>query len=434
MPLLQHPALQGVRRLWKAAPLPPAVRRALMSRVYGWLEWLHLVRRRPALAWRMRRTRAGGSAPRILYRPDVRTLEPGDLVLSGFLSAHMGIGRSSRMGAQALERGGVRLHRHDLGRDPTGHSLAKVAPGGVWLAFCNPPEAVHFMTHAAHPLFERRYRIGFWAWELAQLPDDWVEALPLFHEVWAGSPFVADAVRKAAEGTDVKVRMIPYPLPEMSAARADRARFGWRPGELAVLCMFDVNSTAARKNPLGAVEAFQRAFRPDDATVRLVVKANAKGGDPELVPAFLRERVADWPNISLLIAELSDADADDLLASADVFVSLHRSEGFGLSIAQSMVLGRAVIATGWSGNADFQCDGVVEVPFELVPACDPSGRYEIEGQVWAEPDLDHAADALRRFAADREEARRQGERGREVIAGRLPRTYPPGDLAPWLAA
>ncbi len=447
MPFLQHPALDGARRLWKALPLPFPARRALMSRVYAVLEWTHLLQHRPRLAWRLRpnllvlrkrgaRRRVaymGGAQPRILYRPDVRTLEPGDVLLSGFLSAHMGIGRSGRMGAQALKRGGVPLRLHDLDRDRPGHSLADVSPGGVWFAFCNPPEAVHFMTHASHPVFERRYRIGFWAWELAELPPDWVEALPLFHEVWAGSPFVAEAIAKAAEGTDVKVRMIPYPLPEVADARADRERFGWRPGELAVLCMFDVNSTAARKNPMGAVDAFQRAFRPDDAGVRLIVKANAKGGDPALVPADLRARITGWSNITLLIAQLSDADADNLLASADVFVSLHRSEGFGLSIAQSMVLGRAVIATGWSGNADFQAGGVVEVPYELVPARDPSGRYEIAGAVWAEPDVGFAAEALRRFADDRSSVAAWGERGREVIGERLPRTYPPADFAPWIA-
>ncbi len=434
MPPLQHPALSDVRRAWKALPLPYGARRALMSRVYAGLEWLHLARTRPRQAWRRRpRLRRVGPSPRILYRPDVRTLEPGGVLLSGFLSAHMGIGRSGRMGAAALRRGGVPLRLHDLDRDRPGHTLADAPPGGVWFAFCNPPEAVHFMQHAAHPqVFERRYRIGFWAWELAELPPDWKEALPLFHEVWAGSPFVAEAIARAAQGTDVKVRMIPYPLPDMTGARADRERFGWRAGELAVLCMFDVNSTAARKNPMGAVDAFQRAFRPDDASVRLIVKANAKGGDPARVPAELRERIAGWPNVTLLIAELSDADADNLLASADVFVSLHRSEGFGLSIAQSMVLGRAVIATAFSGNADFQKGGVVETPYELVAARDPSGRYEVAGAVWAEPDLDFAADALRRFADDRASVEAWGARGREVIGQRLPRVYPPGDFAPWI--
>ena len=430
MPFLQHPHLDRVRRAWKALPLPHDARRALMSRVYGGLEWLHLLRTRPRQALR----RGGAPSPRILYRPDARTLEPGDILLSGFLTAHMGIGRSGRMIAEALRRGGAPLRVHDLDRDRPGHDLAETPAGGVWLAVCNPPEAVHFMTHATHPVFERRYRIGYWAWELAELPPDWVEALRLFHEVWAGSPFVAEAIARAAAGTDVKVRMIPYPLPEMAGARADRERFGWRPGELAVLCMFDVNSTAARKNPMGAVDAFQRAFRPEEAGVRLVVKANARGGDPSLVPAALRDRLEGWPNITLLIAELSDAEADALLASADVFVSLHRSEGFGLSIAQSMVLGRAVIATAWSGNADFQRGGVVETPYELVPVRDPSGRYEVAGQVWAEPDVEAAAQALRRFADHREEAEAWGARGRAVIADRLPRVYTPADFAPWVRA
>ena len=419
MPFVDHPAVRPVRAAWKALPLPYAWRRRATRTLYGWLPHAE-----PA------------PPPRILYRPDVRTLEPGDLMLSGFLSAPTGIGRSGRMMARAFREGGVEPRLHDLSHDLGGHSLRDVPAGGVWLGVCNPPEALHFMRVAAHPVFERRYRIGMWAWELQTLPPDWVEALPLFHEVWGGSPFVADAIAAAvqAKGLDVRVRYTPYPLPDMGDARPDRARFGWKPGELAMLCMFDVNSTAARKNPLGAVEAFQRAFGPENAGVRLVVKANARGGDPKLVPEFLHARVAGWPNITLLVAELSDAEADGLLASADVFVSLHRSEGFGLSIAQTMVLGGAVAATGWSGNAEFQRGGVAEVPYALVPARDPSGRYEVEGEVWAEPDLDAAAAILRGFADDPAGARALGARGRELIAQRLPRAYDPATLAPWLAS
>ena len=418
MSWLASPAARAARAVWKALPLSLPIRRAATRRLYSWLT-----------------PPADGAPPRLLFRPDVRVLEPGDLVVSAFLTAHMGIGRSGRMVAKGFADGGARLRLHDLGADPTGAGLGDVRPGGVWFSVCNPPEAMHFMRVAQHKLFERRYRIGFWAWELARLPDDWLEALPLFHEVWAGSPFVADAVAAAAaeQGCDLRVRMIPYPIPDMSAARPTRERFGWKPGEFAVLCMFDVNSTAARKNPLGAIEAFQRAFGPDDASVRLVVKANARGGDPTLVPVFLRERIAGWPNITLLIAELTDAEADDLLASADVFVSLHRSEGFGLSIAQSMVLGRAVIATAWSGNADFQRGGVAEAPYRLVPASDPTGRYEVPDQVWAEPDIAAAAELLRGLARDPAAAAALGARGRAVIAQRMPAAYAPAELAPWLS-
>ena len=410
---LNSAALRPLRWIWQAAPVPLAVRRAIVPRLHALLFPV------PAAT--------GAFAPMAPAR-----IAAGDLIVSGFLSMHTGIGRSGRMIAEALVQGGAEPRLHDLELDREGSTLADAQPGGVWLSVCNPPEAVHFMHVAQSPIYRSRYRIGFWAWELPVLPPDWIEALPLFHEVWAGSPFVAEAIAKAAEGTGVRVRMVPYPLPEMSRAAADRARFGWREGELAVLCMYDVRSTAARKNPQGAVEAFQRAFAADDAGVRLIVKVNGPDAETRL-PKALTEAIAGWPNITLLVAELSDDDTDALLASCDVFVSLHRSEGFGLSIAQSLVLGRAVVATAFSGNADFQAGLVEEVPFTLVPASDPTGRYELPDQMWAEPDLDWAAAALRRLAGDREAMRAQGERARAQIAERLPRVYPAADFAPWLA-
>ncbi len=430
MTALDTPALQPLRRLWKALPLPLALRRAVMP-------WVHRE------VFRIGRVRREVVAGVVVVTPEPRPVHwlakrpadeiaPGDLIVSGFLSMHTGIGRSGRMIAEGWSAGGARPRLHDLTVDMAGATLADAAPGGVWFSVCNPPEALHFMHVTTQPVFRDRYRIGFWAWELATLPPDWIEALPFFHEVWAGSPFVAEAISRAAEGTDVIVRMVPYPLPDTAAARPDRERFGWRAGELAVLCMYDVRSTAARKNPFGAVDAFQRAFLPEEAAARLVVKVNAP--PDAALPDELTRRIAGWPNITLLVAELSDGETDDLLASCDVFVSLHRSEGFGLSIAQAMTLGRAVVATGWSGNADFQRGGVTEVPYTLVPARDPSGRYEAPDQVWAEPDLHAAAAALRRFADEPRAAEAQGARGRRVIAKRLPRTYPAADLAPRLAA
>lgn len=416
MSWLAAPPVRAARAVWKAAPVPYALRRAVASRV-----------------WRALDPHPGGADPRILYRPDPRTLRAGGLLLSGYLSSPTGIGRGGRMSAAALAAGGAQPRLHDLARDPAGQALDDLAPGGVWFAHCNAPEALHFMHVAAHPaVYERRYRIGYWAWELPRLPQDWLAALPLFHEVWAPSRFVADAVRAAAGEDGPRVRVAPHPLPDMSRARDRRERFGAAAGEFVVLAMYDVRSTTARKNPEGAVEAFQRAFAPADTSVRLLLKVNAPADDPE-VAAPLRARTAGWPNITLLVEELSDGEADDLLASCDVFVSLHRAEGFGLSIAQAMALGRAVVATAWSGNVDFQAGAVEEIPYALVPARDPSGRYELPDQCWAEPDLQAAAAALRRLATDRDASRGLGERARAAIEVRLPRSYPAADLAPWLA-
>src|SRR5207344_1688789 len=100
------------------------------------------------------------------------------------------------------------------------------------------------------------------------------------------------------------------------------------------------------KNPMGAVRAFQAAFAPNRGEVRLLVKVVAPDGEtPDL--AALRAVTAEWPNIQLIVERLTDAETSALIASADAFVSLHRSEGFGLSIAEAMALGRPVIVTNW---------------------------------------------------------------------------------------
>lgn len=411
---LESPVLRPFRRLWQALPLPYAARRAVTGRLHKLL----FPAPRP-------------QQPAFAKRP-AEKIAPGDLIVSGFHAMPTGIGRGGRIFIEGFRKGGLSPRLHDMALDPRGLTLRGAAPGGVWLTACNPPETLHFMHLTAEPVYRRRYRIGFWAWELPELPDDWKAAIPLFHEIWTGSPYVAAAVRRAAEGTGVIVRMTPFPLPQVSAA-PDRERFGWRPGELAVLCMYDVRSTAARKNPMGAVDAFQRAFTAQDPRARLVIKVNAPDAEAGRLPPELAARIAGWPNISTLVAELTDADADALLASADVFVSLHRSEGFGLSIAQSMVLGRAVIATAYSGNAEFQAGGAIDVPYTLVPALDPSGRYDMPGQMWAEPDIGFAADALRRLADDPAELAALGARARAVIAERLPARYTRADFGRWLA-
>ena len=277
-----------------------------------------------------------------------------------------------------------------------------------------------------------RYRIGYWAWELPDLPEDWAAVIPLFHEIWAPSAFVADAIRRRAPAA-VMVRVVPHPLPDMSGAVAvaDKARFGMPSTGIAFLSMYDTRSSAARKNPAGAIRAFQLAFRPDDAGVSLLVKVNA----PDETTACMEEldgMIAGWPNIRLFHDTLTDAGADQLIASSDAFISLHRSEGFGLSIAQAMAAGRPVITTAWSGNVDFTGEGAMLVPCTLVPVRDPTGRYDISGQVWAEPDLAHAANHLRELARAPGLAATLGSAARATVADRLPTRYDLGAARRWL--
>jgi glycosyltransferase involved in cell wall biosynthesis len=99
--------------------------------------------------------------------------------------------------------------------------------------------------------------------------------------------------------------------------------------------------------------------------------------------------------------DMRRADLSALMAASDVLVSLHRAEGFGFAVAEMMALGRPVVATGWSGNADFMAGpGAFAVPWRLVPARDPQAIYDFPDTVWAEPDIAAAAEALRRIAEE----------------------------------
>jgi glycosyltransferase involved in cell wall biosynthesis len=198
-------------------------------------------------------------------------------------------------------------------------------------------------------------------------------------------------------------------------APLDRSAFGLPVDTVVVLASFNLASSFARKNPLGVIAAFRDAFgdRPD----RLLV---LKVGNPDHFPKdFARiTEAAQGTNIRLETRTLPTADCHALTAAADIVMSLHRSEGFGLVPAEAMLLGKPVIATGWSGNMDFMDDtSAALVDYELVPTCDPRGVYY--DTVWAEPNTASAVKHLKRLADDATMRHALGARAKEVAHKRL---------------
>lgn len=326
----------------------------------------------------------------------VDSIQPGDIVLSAFLSDVSGIGRAGRMTRDSLNTWGVPLTEHDIRMDPSADDVPDVGSGGLWICHCNAPEATAVMMAGTERLWARRYRIGVWAYELQRLPADWEGVLAHFHEIWVPSQFVADAVLRSRRFDVPIVKIVPHPVtvpqPEMARSNHPNQPFTF-------LSMFDIRSTSARKNPMGAIRAFQSAFQPDSPDAKLVLKVVHSEADTDALNE-LREAVADCSNISLVTEHLSDSEAIALIASADCLVSLHRSEGFGLTVAEAMSVGTPSIITGWSAPVEFSKGAAVEIDFHLVPVNDRSKRYEGLGEVWAEPDIDHASRVMRRLVDD----------------------------------
>jgi glycosyltransferase involved in cell wall biosynthesis len=254
--------------------------------------------------------------------------------------------------------------------------------------------------------------VGCWAWELGRLPEPWRHALSFYDELFAATRFAHDAFTDAvaAAGTGRQVKPVPMAvsLPTPHAPPIRQAD----PGTTLFLFAFDFRSHYGRKNPEGVIRAFLAAF-PDEPNVRLMIKSQ---GGPDAPGAWrrLNELCAD-PRIVTRDAVLPRAEMLGLIAGCDAFVSLHRAEGFGRLPAEAMLLGRPVIATAWSGTADFvTADCAYPVDWELVPV--EAGAYPGgSGQVWAEPDIAQAAAFMRQIHANPDEAEAVGARGRERI-------------------
>lgn len=341
----------------------------------------------------------------------------------GFLDDALGLARAARMYIDALQAAGVPVATTAIALDdPSGFrqgtierygrrphdALQTDAEPAFNLACLNGDHLIRLARTGDGELLARRPTIGQWAWETDVLPPDWLPAFQLVEEIWAFSTFVGDNLGRLSPVPVVVVPMavsVPDPSGGQPAiALDDRFTF---------LFTFDFFSTLRRKNAAGVIEAFTRAFAPREGP-RLLLKTVNGRLRPE-AEAELRREVARRPDIELVDEYLEPGQNSALLAAADCYVSLHRSEGFGLALAESMALGTPVIATGYSGNMDFTTAAnsyLVEwSPTRVGPDCE---IYPAEGS-WAEPDLDHAAELMRRVWQRPDEARTKAERARADI-------------------
>jgi glycosyltransferase involved in cell wall biosynthesis len=336
----------------------------------------------------------------------------------GFFTAELGIGEAARLLLEAFRAVGMPVRTHNITLTDSPHTRAQPArnphldlgPFCVNVMCMNPPELMEFRRRVEPGFFRGRYNVGVWAWETETLPLSWRPALRWLDEVWVPSQYTQNAV---AQASAKPVFVIPSP---MIAPRypgyMDRAYFGL-PDRFTFLFMFDFFSSVWRKNPVGLIESFRSAFEPDEGPCLVIKSMNGHLRVEEYEEVLCA--AAGRPDIWVIDRYLLPEERVALLAACDSYVSLHRAEGFGLTMAEAMALGKPVIATGYSGNLNFMNEtNSWLVGYQRVPVGRDWDRYP-PGDIWAEPDPAEAAALLRCVWENPASARERAQRGQADV-------------------
>jgi glycosyltransferase involved in cell wall biosynthesis len=341
-------------------------------------------------------------------------LLPGVNVI-GFLTAQVGLGTSARALLDALDqaripRSAVSLPHPFAPDNERRPGKDFEAPYDVNVVCGTPDLPLAVAKDSGNEIFQDRYNIGLFFWEAQEFRGHIGWGMRFIDEIWASSRYIADAVRPVFDGP---VNLFPHPVgfPQIREPLS-RLDLGLPAGFL-FLFVFDYTSSFPRKNPLGLVEAFKRAFRSKEE-VALAIKSIY--GDRRLLE---RERLwfaaTDRPDIILLEGMWPLDRKNALMAACDCYVSLHRSEGLGLTMAEAMILGKPVIATAYSGNIDFMTEeNSYWVRYRMTKVGRDVEPYDPEWE-WADPDIDHAAELMRHVFENRDEAAARGAKAREYV-------------------
>jgi len=260
-----------------------------------------------------------------------------------------------------------------------------------------------------HAIFEGRYNIGVWAWESeTTFPEKWRSWCDRFDEIWVPSTYVARAI---SDHVSVPIIVIPHVV-QLRITPLTRADLSLPPDKFIFLTILDGLSGLGRKNTLGVIEAYKRAVPQDDGSTMLIIKARTlTPAHMEMISAARDGRM----DISIRVGEISRARLTGLIANCDAYVSLHRSEGFGLTIGEAMEQAKPVIVTNYSGNLDFtNAENAYLVNASLFKVEEQDGVYPT-GTLWAEPDLDQAASHMRHVIGHPDKAKAKGKTGAEFV-------------------
>ena len=361
--------------------------------------------------------RGGGPWERVPDRSQFLELmesRPFGVNLYGFLSTVSGLGSVARSCMQALETTNIPVQKVAIpswGEIVAERSLPEFSPYRANLLLQNPDMLALFFRTYGTDLLKGCYNIGFWFWELPSARSDWHHLYRYVDEIWVASKFCRDAFQSL---TKLPVKVMPVVVEGLeSKITYSREHFGLPRDAFVFGYIFDVSSYFERKNPLCLVEAFKREFGASSDVLLCLKYFNTRYDEHNV--RVLEEAVAGARNIRLFPTLMDDNEIVSLQNSFDCLVSPHRGEGFGYNLAESMYLGKPVIATRYASNLDFmRDDNSYLIDCNLAPIPLTMGPY-LRGHLWADPSIDHLCHLMRTVFEDTEGRKEKGRRAAEEI-------------------
>ncbi|MDX2050567.1 MAG: glycosyltransferase family 4 protein [Rickettsiaceae bacterium] len=340
----------------------------------------------------------------------------------GLVRGDLGLGEHARLTGKAFDASGYNFSYYNLekyaatsftDRTIPPFQINQKLPYNTNIFICNADVITALHRDEGDSFFNDKYNIQYGAWELRNYPKEWIKSLGFFNEYWAMSSYLQQIVSDISK---IPVILMPFPVEFTLQENIQRGSFGLPEDRFLFMFSFDLSSSIYRKNPQGVLKSFLMAF-PKEKQVGLVIKVNFNKRLKSHAQYIndLKELAAKDDRIYLINEVLSRDGILGLLNASDVYVSLHRSEGFGIGMAEAMKMQKVVIATNYSGNTDFTLhSNSCPVDYKLIDVKEGEYMYH-EGQKWAEPDLEHAAFYMKKLYEDRSLYKRLSVSGKKFI-------------------
>ena len=342
-----------------------------------------------------------------------RAYSGNNIVVAGIFSKQCGLQRAADLMVMSFRKHGRPVTRCDITSlaglnptlkrtDTTPASALQLVEGTDIVIHAPPHITKMFLGLLGKKNYDNHCVIAYWHWETERAPQKWKSTAAMMDQIWVPTPFVCNALIGLDPGLAERVRIVPHdigvdPFPATSprSRRAARDRLGISHDAFVAGFTFSMGSCFARKNPIAAIEAFQLAFPPTKDDARFVMRCC---DGEQFLPGLsaLETKSKQDPRIVLIDVATNDLAIQTFYEAIDTLVSLHRSEGYGLTIAEAAQTGAKVICTDWGLAPELAAIPTIRtVGSGLLPIIDPQRLFKPNGkEVWAEPDTAAAARIL----------------------------------------